>query len=209
MASRPAWTIRDNKIVIDHFDFKWNGGFSVVQKQKNIVALHESIKEKHNSEVLEVSSKSENELGENIGAFNLKSGDYYLENIFQAAKKYENGGPFIDLLNVLPRDAKRDERHGTSGDLFSFIYKEEEWLLEPKTAFYDFIYIRTLVEAHGKEIDLAPFQWFTDIEFNPKKSINCQARSVVIYKLLKQLDKFYLLESKDKWIEFHKQYVVG
>ena len=90
MASRPAWTVRNGKVIVEYFEFAWNGGFAVVQKQKNITALHEQITEKYHEKALEVSSKSTEELGRNIGAFSLKRNGVYIENIFQAAKKYEN-----------------------------------------------------------------------------------------------------------------------
>ncbi len=43
MAKRPAWSIQKDGVICESFDFVWNGGFSVTQKQKNIKALHQSI----------------------------------------------------------------------------------------------------------------------------------------------------------------------
>ncbi len=72
MAKRPAWSIKNDKVICREFDFKWNSGFSIIQKQKNIANLHESIIEKTKESVLEISSKGLVPLGKNIGAFCLK-----------------------------------------------------------------------------------------------------------------------------------------
>ncbi len=209
MASRPAWTVRNGKVTVEHFEFEWSGGFAVVQKQKNIMALHQQISKKYGEKALEVSSKSMEELGRNIGAFSLKKNGVYLENIFQASKKYEKGGPFADLLEVTPKEAKQDERHHTSGKLTAFVMDGVEWPLHPMTAFYDNIYIKALMEHYGENLDLGEYVWFTDIEFNPKKSINCQARSAAIYQLLQEKKCFDIVEDMQEWITFHKINVCG
>ena len=83
MASRPAWTVRNGKVIVEYFEFAWNGGFAVVQKQKNITALHEQITEKYHEKALEVSSKSTEELGRNIGAFSLKRRNMKTEDLLR------------------------------------------------------------------------------------------------------------------------------
>lgn len=209
MAYRPAWKIGDGKVIRRDFEFVWNGGLSVTQKRRNIRALHQSVEDSTGQTVLEVSSKAEVELGRNLSAFNLRSDGVYLECIFQAAKRYENGGPFVDLLQATPRDAKTNERHRYYGNLVSFSKDGIEWPLEPRTAFYDFIYVTAVVENYGRDLDLSEYEWFTDIEFNPNKSINCQARALAEYKLLKEKNLFEVLEDRDRWLEFHREYVVG
>lgn len=209
MAKRPAWSIRDDRVICGEFDFEWNGGFALVQKQKNISNLHASIKNIMNESALEISSKGTVPLGKNIGAFSLKYNGVSLENIFQSSKKFEQGGPYADLLSVTPKEAKQDERIRSSGEIVSFCLDGEEWPLEPKTLFYDYVYVKALLQNYGPNLDLSKYDWFTDIEFNPKKSINCQARSVVIYKLLQRKNVFEVLENKTKWMEFHKIYVGG
>lgn len=209
MATRPAWAIKNGKVMREDFDFAWNGGFAITQKQKNINALHVAIREAKGEEALEVSSKSTVSLGKELSAFSLQLSGVYLENIFQAAKKYENGGPYMDLLDISPKDAKRDERHKNSGRLLAFVRDGETWPLEPKTAFYDFIYVNAVVEKYAYDLELSEYQWFTDIEFNPKKSINCQARALAIYKLLKQEDYFEVLNNMEAWISFHKEKIRG
>lgn len=184
MATRPAWKY-DNakrKIVQEDFSFDFNPGFSKVQKQRNIIALHEQIGKK----TLEVSTKSFDNLGIKLSAFNLKLNGHLLECIFQSSKKFELGGPFIDLLNVSPKNAKRDDRLRNSGKLISFIYEGNTFPITPKTIFYDYIYINAVKQCiSDDEIQqILEFEYFTDIEFIPTKSINCQARSVAMIKAM-------------------------
>ena len=203
MAKRPAWTIRNGHVVREEFDFSWNSGFALSQKQKNIRALHHAIMEKTGETALEISTKSTVELGTRLSAFTLKLNDIFLENIFQAAKKYENGGPYQDLLSIAPKDAKKDERHNSSGRLISFVMDGIEWPLEAKTAFYDYLYVSAVVERFGWDLNLEEYSWFTDIEFNPLKAINCQARAITLYKLLHNNMNVDVMKEKDQWIRFH------
>ena len=211
MAVRPAWTIEIDTIQQKQFSFTWNGGFAICQKQKNIVNLHTSIREKTGGNPLEISSKSTVELGKDYSAFSLKLDEHFLENIFQSAKVYELGGPFIDLLSVMPKEAKKDERHKKSGKLLYFLYEGEKWPLQPKTAFYDYIYMKAVLQCFKREEieKLFFYDWFTDIEFNPKKSINCQARSVTILTYIMKHHLENTLNAKQDWIAFHKQIVKG
>lgn len=207
MAKRPAWSIIDGKVISREFEFTWNGGFALAQKQKNIKALHQAIQEQTGETALEVSSKSDCEIGKSMGAFSLKIDGIYLENVFQASKKYEFGGPFLDLLEVAPKEAKRDERHHSSGKLISFVRAGTEWALEPKTAFYDYLYVQAVLQGFGENFSLSAYDWFTDIEFNPQKSINCQARAIAVYKLLQEKQLFCILKDQRQWMYFHETHI--
>ena len=186
MATRPAWFVRKGKVQMANFDFTFNPGFSATQKKKNVAALHESIGKKS----LEISTKSDERLGVMLSAFNLKLDEKPFECVFQASKKYSEGGPYLDLMNVHPKEAKRDERHQTSGKLMAFVYNGEEFALEPKTFFYDYMYIKAVKQSISKEniIQVKDYEYFTDIEFNPNRSVNCQAKSVAVIKAM--LERF-------------------
>ena len=113
-------------------EFEYFNGFAVSQKQKSIRSMHESVNKMDKSlQILEVSTKSTNPTGVALSAFNLKfyeintDMEYPLENIFQSSKVFERGGPYRDLLNVHPKDAKRDERLKSSGNLIHFNYKAQ------------------------------------------------------------------------------------
>ena len=210
MAERPAYCISNGKVTVKNYSFEWFSGFSVSQKQKSIDSLHNAILKTDNSAVpLEVSTKSKNLLGVKLSAFNLKLDGYTLENIFQSSKVFAYGGAYRDLLEVSPKDAKRDLRLKNSGALKSFDYNGEIFPLFPKTVFYDYIYIKSVKQSLTAEeiLQIKEYNYFTDIEFNPNKSINTQAKSVAIIRLM--LDMYDNIPdfSKDDFIDFHNKYV--
>lgn len=218
MASRPVFIpLKGFPFVKEVMvEFKWHAGFSVSQKQKSIVEFHEAIDTLGlGKSSLEVSSKSSLEIGTSLSAFNLKvelaNGQYVaIENIFQAAKIFEHGGPFKDLLKATPLEAKRDIRLKESGDMLGFRGKEGDWPLEPKTLFYDWIYINALHRQSELASAVLEFDSFTDIEFNPAKSFNCQARSVSLYLALSKSGQLQsLLDDPNKYKQLMMQDEVG
>ena len=52
--------------------------------------------------------------------------------------------------------------------------------LDPKTAFYDWLYLYALKEHAEFLKRLFKYYAFSDIEFNPEKSLNTQARSCAL-----------------------------
>lgn len=187
MASRPIFVPLfekgDVNVEIRNVEFEWSPGMAKSQKQKSIRSLHQ---ESGFEKVLEISSKSEDPLGVALSAFNLMiktpSGRMFsLENAFQSSKVFEQGGPYTDLLSVSAIEAKRDERLKESGKMTSFRFFEKEFPLEPKTFFYDWLYVNALNQNQDLAIQLIAFNAFTDIEFNPKKSYSCQAFSAALY----------------------------
>ena len=187
----PSLEDRDTHVQTLIVEFHWYPGFAVSQKQKSIDALHNSLKKTHeNCKVLEISSKSKDYLGVRLSAFNLMIEDkgsgmnYSVENAFQAGKVFSNGGPFTDLLRASSLEAKRDSRLSTSGDLIHFTRNDIVWELYPKTMFYDWIYLNALATNKKLASEVLTYQAFSDIEFNPKKSINCQAYSVALFVAL-------------------------
>lgn len=209
MASRPVFIplYKADHLVKEYlFEFKWNPGFAPVQKKKNVVALHKAAKEKGLFPLLEVSSKSEEMIGQRLSAFSLKIeteiGPISIESAFQGSKVFELGGPYTDLYMKDSREAKRDERIRTSGKLICFDYFGTKWPLIPKTAFYDWLYL-TALKPHQEYLRrLFEFKGFTDIEFNPEKSINCQARTCALLVSLLKLNALdNALCSQDQFID--------
>lgn len=169
-------------------EFSWNGGFAVSQKQKNIHALHAAFNFQFpDLRVLEISSKSMQYVGIDLSAFSLMKyvptlgKSVTVENVFQSSKIFENGGPFIDLITASPRDAKSDERLKSSGKLIGFRFNGSDFPIEPKTIFYDYIYMNALLENEALAQEVLSYDAFTDIEFNPNRSINCQAKAAAVY----------------------------
>ncbi|MDE7121273.1 MAG: hypothetical protein K2O42_03835 [Oscillospiraceae bacterium] len=212
MANRPAFCCTaDHKIIRENFEFTWFPGFAVSQKQKSIASLHGAILRMHpGSKILEISTKSESASGKKLSAFRLKYRGYFLENIFQSSKLFEHGGSYQDLLTVSPKEAKRDPRLRNSGALTGFLWDGIFWGLETRSAFYDFIYLKAVKESLSAEEmqEIQDYQYFTDIEFNPAKSRNTQARSVAILRLFLELYQEIPDFSSEEFLTFHKKYVL-
>ena len=193
MAERILFLARPDKTPVFQeipVEFEYYNGFAVSQKQKSVKSMHEKVRAMYpESSVLEISTKSASPTGFALSAFSLKyridNGDeFYLENIFQSSKKFSGGGPFRDLLKVPPQDAKKDNRLRESGPLECFDFQDRIWPLEPKSIFYDYIYISALLQNRRLSEEIMNYNAFTDIEFNHKKSFNCQARAAAIFVAL-------------------------
>ncbi|MEN8409736.1 hypothetical protein ABFP33_07160 [Acinetobacter bereziniae] len=216
MANRPIFIpeYKENCFVKrDNIDFHYHSGFAVVQKQKSIASLHEAIKEKYGfKKILEVSSKSQDQLGIDLSAFNLMMFDkksnqkFSVECAFQSSKVFEKGGPFKDLLDRTSREAKKDPRLKESGELKKFIFYEREWDLLPRTAFYDWLYINALNANPQFHEELSQYEVFTDIEFNPEKSINCQANSIAMFLSLRQKGLLNKVKNQETFLQLHKMF---
>ena len=193
MAERPVFIptpMAETLVATKSVVFKWFPGMSTSQKQKSIESLHsaaqDSIPQAH--KILEVSSKSKEDLGVALSAFNLKfttlkhNLTLSVECAFQGSKVFELGGPYKDIFGLSSREAKKDERIRNSGRLIKFQFFNADWDLEPRTAFYDWLYINALKKQPKNIIDeLLEYSAFTDIEFNPERSINCQAYSIALF----------------------------
>jgi len=190
VASRPIFTPSNSgKLLVctHHVNFEWFPGMAKSQAQKSIVSLHENAKRQIPvSKVLEISSKSLDSLGVALSAFNLmirtpKGDEYSLECAYQSAKVFERGGPFKDLRRMRSIDAKRDERLLQHGRLVKFSIYGIDWDLEPRTAFYDWLYINALHKHPELAEQVLTYRAFSDIAFNPERSINCQAYAAALY----------------------------
>lgn len=210
MAKRPAFFVHKGKVVSELYSFEWYPGFAVSQKQKSIESLHNAIiKADVNAKPLEISTKGLETIGVKLSAFNLRIENHALENVFQSAKVFENGGPYLDLLDVTPKEAKRDERLRNSGRLKAFRYRNEDFPLIPQTVFYDFIYVTAVKKSlTADEINtILSYNYFTDIEFNPAKSINTQAKAAAILKLMAAEYGYLPSFTKEEFIQYHREHV--
>lgn len=195
-------------------EFQWHAGLAASQKRRSIASLHEAaMRELDLRRVLEISSKSSEEIGVLLSAFNLPIHvgpdlrETPLECAFQSSKVFTEGGPYEDILRMEARDAKRDLRLKSSGNLVGFRFEGENWSLDPQTAFYDWIYIRALHNQPDLAKQLEAFDAFTDIEFNPAKSINCQAYSAAMYlSLSKRGHTNQALSSRAGFLEILRDY---
>ena len=194
MANRPVYIPKLSSgapgVLVKDVEFKWFPGMSKSQKQKSIASLHKAAKAINISPILEISSKSELELGVKLSAFNLmittkNKRSFSVETAFQSSKVFENGGPYTDLLEGTSRQAKKDIRIKESGNLVGFQFFSRKFPLKPRTLFYDWLYVNALNQNEHLADRVIRYRGFTDIEFNPKKSINCQAYSAALYVSLR------------------------
>jgi hypothetical protein len=188
MAIRPVFYPKPNSAQLfgrTDITIPWHGGFSISQKQKNIRELHKAARLQGFGNILEISSKSEDEIGRRLSAFSLKydlkGKNVPFECIYQGSKVFENGGPYQELYDRSPIECKKDARIKNSGRIVSFRLQEKEYPTIPTNIFYDWIYI-SILSPHEEYLQekLLGYDGFTDIEFNPEKSINCQARALSI-----------------------------
>jgi hypothetical protein len=201
MAQRPVFLPAADRGLVDEamVEFKWFPGFAVVQKQRSIASLHAAAVETLGvGGLMEVSTKSPDLLGVRLSAFNLsvevdgEPNPVLLEAAFQGSKVFATQGQFTHLYEVKDGSAVRRFMNELPDDrLTGFRFDGHDWPLSPRTAFYDWLYLHSLRELARRddqaEETLFGVDGFTDIEFNPAKSINCQARSCALYVALLKL----------------------
>lgn len=220
MAVRPVFLPKasgDFLVLAEKTSFTWFAGMAVSQKQKSIESLHQAAKHQFGvSRLLEISSKSKDELGVALSAFNLmittkkRARVFSVECAFQSSKVFANDVQYLDLLDVTSREAKKDLRIKESGGIKKFRFYGEEWPINPVTAFYDWLYVNALNNEPDYHSALDLYDAFTDIEFNPDKSINCQAYSVALFCSLRRrglLD--FATQSKDNFLSLYRDYRIS
>jgi hypothetical protein len=98
------------------------------------------------------------------------------------------------------------------GSLIRFDFYGQSWPLSPMTLFYDWLYLNSLNRNPVMAEQVLEYDGFTDIEFNPKKSINCQAYSAALFvslsrrglldDVLESSDAYlYLMRDAQSWIQ--------
>ncbi len=189
-------------------DFVWNPGLSSSQKKKNIAALHASYTRRFpERKLLEISSKSLEPFGVALSAFNLKKyvpslgKSISVECIYQGSKHFNGGGPYTELYEGTSRTAKKDPRLKESGSLVSFDFEGRSYPLTPRNAFYNWIYINAILENEEYAKKLTEYDSFTDIEFSPSSSSNCQAAAAAMFVSLSRLGLIEECRDFDRFVE--------
>ncbi|GHZ15706.1 hypothetical protein VCSRO28_3345 [Vibrio cholerae] len=203
----------DIGVIEKAIDFKWHPGMAKSQKQKSVSELHSAAKLFGINNILEISSKSLDELGILLSAFNLSfvtkryNQQITVESAFQGSKVFKRGGPYKDLYLADSMTSKKDIRIKDSGQLVGFNFFNIEFPLIPRTYFYDWLYINALVNNPQLVEELYKFDGFSDIEFNPKKSINCQAHAAALFVSLSSAGALEeALSSPDLFLRITKQH---
>ena len=214
MANRPLYLSKGETlqpVKVQEIDFVFYNGFSITQKRRSIDSLHQAAHSKKTelgfNQILEISSKSLQPLGVSLSAFNLQlnvaENVNSVETFFQGSKVFEAGGPFTHLYLQTAREAKKYPELKSSGAIIHFDLYGQIWPLNPTTLFYDWLYLKALSQDTQLADEIMQFDAFTDIEFNPKKSLNSQAYSAALFvSLTKKGILADVLESVDAYQAF-------
>lgn len=208
MAKRPVFVPSEAAPFVREVevDFRWHAGLSRAQAQRSIVELHASAGERGLAPLLEISSKSAEGLGVHLSAFNLTfegpdGRRLSVEAAYQGSKVFASDGPFHDLYGAPSRDAKLDGRVKGRSDIVAFDFFGERWPTAPTTAFYDWLYLYALRHNPALADALGGYAGFTDIAFNPEKSVACQARCAAMHvALVRQSRADARLDDRDAFL---------
>ena len=84
------------------------------------------------------------------------------------------------------------------------MHKKDLWDIEPKTAFYNWLYLNVLNLNNDLKNEVLQYDAFTDIEFNPKKSFSCQAEAIALYVSLRKknlLTETGMIPARDEFLD--------
>ena len=214
MASRPSFFPNFDAIGVKtrYFDFEWHPGFAPSQKKKNVAGLHCAIAAwRPGCKALEISRRSELDAGVALSAFNLKlpvSGTpCTVEAVFQAGKVFAGGvGPFPEMRTHGSKEV-RDFVRERAGIRSLVAFEDADgvrWPLTPRTAFYDWLYLKALAANPDLAAAVEEFDCFTDIEFNPDRQLNCQAAAAALWRSLKHACRLEeALSSQEAFLRVH------
>ena len=160
---------------------------------ENVVALYEEIERADPAaKVLEISRGSPQSLGASLSAFNLRmdldGARCAVESVFLASQVFPGGtGPFPKLCSQDACDVALfvGEEAGAR-PVVAFELGGERWNAESRTAFFFNLYLKALRDNPGLADRLMEYDAFTDIEFNPRRQINCQAAAAAFYVSLRR-----------------------
>ena len=190
MAIRPIYistNIPEKPFIKRDIEFVWVSGTSKQQKYKRRDSLHLSISKKYDiNKVLEVSTKSNIDLGVKLSAYNLTvkfpSGkEIIVEDVYQDGKVFDEFGKIVE-----------------------FKYGNIVFEKDPFGMYYDYIYMLGLYCHKEYHEELSKYDIFTDIEFNPKASLNTQARAAAIWNTLYRNNMIDIIASRDEFKRYYK-----
>jgi type I restriction enzyme M protein len=119
-----------------------------------------------------------------------------VESVYQSSKVFNNKTQLKYLLNFEPLEAKREvNEYQKNNGLYitHFNFFGETISIIPESLFYDYLYIKAIMQDPILSVKLLDYNCFTDIEFNQKTQISSQARSCAIFVFLAQnklLDRY-------------------
>ena len=204
MAERNFWTIVNGRIAKGLISFHWEPGISTAQKRRSCVNLHSALDFHCDLHALDISSASTEELGVALSAFNLEWKGIPIECWYQGSKVYSDGKLNHHLYKVTSLDAKLASKN--KGPVTAFNLQGREFPTDPRTVFYDYLYLLGMCDTYGHDLDLSKYDCFTDVQAVIDIDA-CQARAVCMYKLLQQQGKFRVLNVFDDFLYWHEAVV--
>ena len=207
MATRPVFfvtTPRELWVRMEEVGFEWFPGMSLAQKRRSIDAMQAAAHAlAPGCSLLEISTKSAEADGRALSGFELcleaRGRRMPVESVFQGSKLCRAGssieGPYEELYTEDAVLAKRDPRLAKC-HVAGFRLFDEDWELGawppkagqtdalPPSAFYDYLYFRALSQQPELAAKACSYGGFTDLEFTPGKSDNCQAYSAALFVAL-------------------------
>lgn len=189
MAIRPIYistNIPEMPFIQRDISFEWIKGMSYSQKCKRRDSLKKEIAKQYDiNKWLEISTKSDKEIGVKLSALNLKilttkKIERPVEEIYQSSKVFENG------------------------KIISFKYGNTTFPNDPYSMYYDYVYMLGLYQNQNLWEEFSKYSIFTDIEFNPNKQLNTQARAAAIFKTLLENNSLKILENQEEFKTYYK-----
>ncbi|WP_140939263.1 DarT1-associated NADAR antitoxin family protein [Apilactobacillus micheneri] len=217
MAKREVFLVSSkNEFLKEQVQFDWARMKDKQQrKQISVKNLHNAyLQYNEHSQILEVSTASQNKLGKAASAFNLDikttHGIFTVEQLFQASKNFELSGTNEKLLYGSSQQAKKSVKHKQKNDrLINFKLFGHAYPLTPKTLFYNYLYCNAMWQNPELAMQIVKYDVFTDINFNDKYGINCQAEACSIFTSLcrkLELEKALSSFNNFKKLVYGKQY---
>lgn len=217
MAVRPVYEVNVDSSPPWYYsrkiEFQWHGGFSRAQMSRCVQSLHAAFADNRKGRrLLEVSSASEAELGRRLSAFSLTVGrgpaaesrPIPLEVAYQSSKIFRGHGRLTQAADLAPPEAKHlaAEMHRVH-DLIAFEWNGCCWPLQPPTAFYDWLFVQAVRQEPQLSREIMRYDAFTDIKFNPSRSLSSQARSAALFVGLSIHDELETaVESMESFLAF-------
>ena len=188
MAVRPIFISTGDMaepFVSKDINFKWMEGMSYSQKCKRRDSLSIEIAKLYDiKRWLEISTKSDKDIGVKLSAFNLllntSTGTDSVESIYQSSKVFDDG------------------------KIVSFKYNDCFFENYPTGMFYDYIYMYAILQNKNLINQFVQYDIFSDIEFNPKKSINTQARAAAIFRTLYVNHSLNIIKDQNEFKKYYK-----
>lgn len=185
--------------------FPWSNG----SKHQNIQAVLDTFHDVYpDVPALEVSLASSQPEG--IGAaamklpFHLAGSDQTVPVgiVYEAAKVFENGGPYVELLQCSRQKVQKDARLQKSGKCVGYRLEDAEFPAEPHPyAFFNWLYGCALRQNPEKADGVLKFGAFADLELgSSKKDRNSPARAAAVYAGLAAAGKLACLDSYEAFV---------